>query len=196
MSKIAIDIDNTICNTSDFFGPMAEDYDRTILHKNNVINYDKIVPRSDDWSKEELAYFIENYFNKESINIPIKEDAVIYINKFKELGNEIIFITNRGIKDDDHTDLIVPEYLEKNNIPYDSIITKSNDKYMYLDGVDYFIDDAIRNCEEAKEKSNADVLMMRTKKTKDYTNDEIIIVNDWEEIFNYIISRQKRSCSR
>ena len=71
MSKIAIDIDNTICNTSDFFGLMAENYDKNVLHKNNVINYDKIVPRSDDWSKEELAYFVENYFNKESINIPI-----------------------------------------------------------------------------------------------------------------------------
>ena len=125
MSKIAIDIDNTICNTSEFFGPMAEDYDRNVLHKNNVINYDKIVPRSDNWTKEELAYFVEKYFNKEPINIPIRKDAVIYINKLKELGYEIIFITNRGIKEDDHTDLIVPEYLDKNNIPYDNIITKS-----------------------------------------------------------------------
>ena len=116
--KIAIDIDNTICNTSDFLGPIAENYDRTILHKNNVINYDKIVPRSDNWTKEELTYFVENYFNKESINIPIKEDAVIYINKLKELGYEIVFITNRGIKEDDRTDLIVPEYLEKNNISF------------------------------------------------------------------------------
>lgn len=52
MSKIAIDIDNTICDTSDFFWPIAENYDRNVLHKNNIINYDKIVPRSDNWSKE------------------------------------------------------------------------------------------------------------------------------------------------
>ena len=186
MSKIAIDIDNTICDTSDFFGPIAENYDRNVLHKNNIINYDKIVPRSNNWSKEELAYFIENYFNKESINIPIKEDAVTYINKFKELGYEIIFITNRGMKDDDHTDLIVPEYLEKNNIPYDSIITKSNDKYMYLDDVDYFIDDAIRNCEDALEKTNTKVIMMETSKTKDYENNKIFKTSSWKEIFNYI----------
>lgn len=44
MSKIAIDIDNTICNTSEFFGKLAEQYDREILHKNNVINFDKVVP--------------------------------------------------------------------------------------------------------------------------------------------------------
>ena len=186
MRKIAIDIDNTICNTSDFFGPIAENYDRTVLHKNNVINYDKILPRSDDWSKEELSYFVENYFNKELINIPVKEDAVTYINKLKELGYEIIFITNRGIKEDDHSDLIVPDYLKKHNIPYDKIITKSNDKYMYLDDVDYFIDDAIRNCEEALEKTNTKVIMMETSKTKDYENNKIFKTSNWEEIFNYI----------
>ena len=187
MSKIAIDIDNTICNTSDFFGPIAENYDRTILHKNNAINYDKIVPRSDNWTKEELTYFIENYFNKESINIPIKEDAVIYINKLKKLGYEIVFITNRGIKEDDHTDLIISEYLEKNNIPYDSIITKSNDKYMYLDDCDYFIDDAIRNCEQAVEKTNTKVIMIETNKTKDYNNDKIFKTSNWQDIYDYII---------
>jgi len=186
MSKIAIDIDNTICNTSDFFASIAENYDRNILHKNNVINYDKIVPRSDDWSKEELASFIENYFNKESINIPIKEDAVTYINKLKELGYEIVFITNRGIKEDDHTDLIVTEYLEKNNIPYDNIVTKSNDKYMYLDDCDYFIDDAIHNCEDAVEKTNTKVIMIGTNKTKDYNNDKIFKASNWQEIYDYI----------
>lgn len=186
MSKIAIDIDNTICNTSDFFGLMAENYDKNVLHKNNVINYDKIVPRSDDWSKEELAYFVENYFNKESINIPIKEDAVIYINKLKKLENEIVFITNRGIKDDDHTDLIVSKYLKNYNIPYDSIITKSNDKYMYLNDCDYFIDDAIRNCEQALERSNAKVIMMETNKTKNYNNDKIFKTSNWQEIYDYI----------
>lgn len=113
MKKMAIDIDNTICNTSEFFGHLSEDYDRNVLHKNSKINYDKIIPRSEEWTDEELSYYIENIFNKESINIPIKEDASFYINKLKEEGFEIVFITNRGIKDNDHTDLIVSDYLEK-----------------------------------------------------------------------------------
>ena len=192
MSKIAIDIDNTICNTTEFFGKLAIDYDRNVLHKNNVINFNKVVPRSDDWSKEELKYFVENYMYIEFVNIPIKKDAVIYINKLKELGYEIVFITNRGIKEDDHSDLIIPEYLEKNNIPYDGIITKSNDKYKYLDGFDYFIDDDNKHCEEAKEKTKVEVIMMRTDKTKDYNNDEFMIANNWEEIYNSIMLKQKR----
>ena len=187
MNKIAIDIDNTICNTSTFFGVMAEDYDRNVLHKNNVIHYDKVIPRSDDWSKEELSYFIDNYFNKESINIPIREDAVIYINKLKKLGYKIVFITNRGSKENDYTDLIVSKYLEKNNIPYDNIITKASDKYMYLDDCDYFIDDAIRNCEQAVEKTDTKVIMLKTNKTENYKNDKIFKASNWKEIYDYII---------
>ena len=188
MGKIAIDIDNTICNTSEFFGLIAENYDRNVLHKNNIINYNKVVPRSDNWTNEELSYFIENYFNKESINIPIKEDAKIYINKLKELGYEIVFITNRGTKEDDHTDLIVSKYLEKNNVPYDNIITKSNDKYIYLDDCAYFIDDAIFNCEQALDKTNTKVIMIETNKTKDYNNDKIFKTNSWKKVYDYIIN--------
>ena len=190
MSKIAIDIDDTICNTSKFFGPLAEKYDKEVLHKNSPINYNKVVPRSDEWTKEELSYYIENIFNKESINIPIKKDASLYINKLKDIGFEIVFITNRGIREDDYTDLIVPEYLDINNIPYDSIITKSYDKYMHLDDCDYFVDDAIRNCEQALEKTDCKVIMMATHRTKDYDNDKLFKVNNWEEIYNYILSNK------
>ena len=185
--KIAIDIDNTICNTTDFFGPISEKYDKEVLHKNNVINYNKIVPRSDDWTKEELENFMENYLNKQSINIPVKEDAVIYINKLRDMGFKIIFITNRGVNLGDHTDLVAPKYLEKNNIPYDEVITKSNNKYEHLYDCDYFVDDAIRNCEEALEHTDCKVIMMESHKTRDYNKEGILKVTNWSEIYNYIL---------
>ena len=34
--KIAIDIDNTICNTSEFFGELALQYDHNVLHKVSI----------------------------------------------------------------------------------------------------------------------------------------------------------------
>ena len=188
--KIAIDIDNTICNTSEFFGELALQYDHNVLHKNSIIDFNKVVPRSEEWTEDELKYYIDNIFNKESINIPIKKDADIYINKLKENRFEIIFITNRGRKEDDHTDLIVLDYLDKNNIPYDKIITKSNDKYKYLDDCDYFIDDAKHNCEQALENTSCKVIMMATNKTKDYYNDKIYKANNWEEIYDYIINNR------
>lgn len=146
---------------------------------------------SDEWTKEELSGYIENIFNKESINIPIKEDASLYINKLNGLGFEIVFITNRGIKEDDYTDLIVSDYLDRNNIPYDNIITKSNDKYKYLDDCDFFIDDAINNCEQALDYSNSKVILMVTNKTKDYNNDKIFKASNWKEIYDYIVSNKR-----
>ena len=190
MSKIAIDIDNTICNTSEFFGKLSEQYDKEILHKNSYIDYNKAVPRSQEWTKEELDYYIKNIFNKESINIPIKEEAIIYINKLKEQGFKIIFITNRGTREDDHSDLIVEEYLDKHNIPHDNIITKSNDKYKYLNDCEFFIDDSIKNCEEALEYSNCKVIMMMTNITKEYNNKKLYKTNNWKDIYNYIMKNR------
>lgn len=184
--KIAIDIDNTICNTSDFFGDLAIKYDRDVLHKNSAINFDKVVPRSDEWTKEELSGFVEKIFNKEAINIPVKADVSCYVKKLKEKGFEILFITNRGIKEDDHTDLIVPAYLQKNDIPYDGIITKSNDKFRFLNDCDYFVDDDVKNCEDAQEKTNCKVLMMVSNKTKNYNNVKITKAKDWKDVYNII----------
>ncbi|MEE3343426.1 MAG: hypothetical protein VZS44_05000 [Bacilli bacterium] len=58
---------------------------------------------------------------------------------------------------------------------------------MYLNDCDYFIDDAIHNCEDALEKTNTKVIMMETNKTKDYNNDKILKASNWQEIYDYII---------
>lgn len=57
---------------------------------------------------------------------------------------------------------------------------------MYLDDCDYFIDDAVYNCEQALEKTSCKVMMMATNKTKDYKNDKIFKANNWKEIYDYI----------
>ena len=103
------------------------------------------------------------------------------------MGYEIIFLTNRGLKDDDHTDLIVEEYLNKYQILYDRIETKVKDKYFYLEDGDYFIDDSIQNCEQALEKTHCKVIMINSDQTKNYYNANIYRVNEWKEIYEYII---------
>ena len=82
------------------------------------------------------------------------------------------------------------QYLKKNSIPYDRIITRVTDKYTYLQKCEYFIDDDIINCEQAIEKTNCKVIMMSTPKTKGYTNSNISIVNNWQEVYE-IISNQR-----
>ncbi len=186
MKKIAIDIDNTICNTSEFYGKLALYYDREVLHKSSKINFDKVVPRSDEWTKEELAGFINTIYNVEAINIPLKDDVCMYVCMLRKEGYKIVFITNRGIKEDDHTDLIIPDYLKKNDIPFDEIITKSNDKFKFLSDCDYFVDDDIKNCEDAVANTKTKVIMMSTPKTKDYKNEKVHKVDSWKEVYDYI----------
>ena len=190
MKKIAIDIDNTICNTSAYFRPFAEEYNNKVVNRNCIINEKRVLPRSEEWTEEELNYFLDNVFYKEVINIPLKEDVSLYINKLKDMGYEIMFITNRGIKEGDITDKIVPEYLDKNNIPYDSIITKANDKYKYLTDCEFFIDDLVTNCESVLNNTNCKVIMMASDQTKDYSNDKIYKANNWQEVYNYIINNR------
>ena len=184
--RIAIDIDNTICDTTEFFGKLSEKYDREILKKNNIMNYDKVVPRSDNWSKEELKYFIDNIFNKEVINIPIKEDAKKYINKLKNKGHEIVFITKRGLYEDDKSDTITEDYLKNNNIPYDNLITSTDAKYKHLSDYDFLIDDAILNCEQTLDNTNCRVILLRTRRSTDYSNSKLFIANNWKEIYEFI----------
>ncbi len=57
---------------------------------------------------------------------------------------------------------------------------------MYLDDCDYFIDDAIKNCEDAVNNTNTKVIMLETNKTKDYNNDKIFKASNWQEIYDYI----------
>ena len=184
--KIAIDIDNTICDTTNFFKELSIRYDREVLHKNNDIDFSKVVPRTTNWTNEELDYYIKNIFNKEAINIPIKRDVSYYIQELKNKGYYIIFITNRGIKDDDYTDRIVEEFLKKNDIPYDEIITKAKNKYQYLTNVDYFIDDSIEECEKMLSNSNCKIIIMESPQNINYTNAKLYKVKNWKEVFDYI----------
>ena len=76
VKKIAIDIDNTICETSSFYGKLAIEYDRDVLHKKSNIDFTKVVPRSGDWNEEELLYYIENRLDLDE-NYIIKENDYI-----------------------------------------------------------------------------------------------------------------------
>lgn len=188
MKTIAIDIDNTISATHDFYLNLANEYDKNYLKKNNYIDETKVVPRSLDWTKEELSYFIENYFNPNTVNIPLVKNADEYIRKLKELGYKIIIITNRGLKNDDHSDEYTEQYLKKHNIPFDELIVRAKDKYIYMKEVDIFIDDSVKECEEVFKNCDCEVIMIEANTNRGYLNSKITKLNGWESIYKFIKS--------
>ena len=185
--KIAIDIDNTISRTTEYIGNIAIKFDREILHKNNVIDFNKTIPRSPDWTSEELSLFLKNYF-EELINIPLLEDADKYIKKLKDAGYHIIIITARGEKPDDFSDEITGEYLVKNKIPYDELIVKCSNKFRFLNGVDFFIDDSIKECEGAVEHTDCQAILMSSELNSGYKNEKVYNAKNWKDVYNFIIN--------
>ena len=188
MKKIAVDIDNTICETSNYVRDFAEYYDKEILHKNSKINYDRVVPRSDEWTLEETEQYFNYLFSNHAINIPVKENVVFYLEKLKENDFQIDFITTRGYGFNYDAEKVTKKFFEKNNIPYNKLIIGILEKFKYLDNYDYFIDDSIVQCEDAiKNNSKCKVIMMSSRENEGYNNDKIKKVKNWKEIYEYII---------
>ncbi len=181
--RIGIDIDDTITNTWQTLMP--------ILSKRFNITFDKESLPYHHQLKELISideyYKITREYEDILKNVPIKENVSNIINKLKEEGNEIIFITARGKGyNDPYT--ATKEYLEKNNILYDKLIINSWNKANICkeEKIDLFIDDSYKHCKEVS-KLGIEVIMIKTNYNKN--NQEFNLIEDWESIYKYIKNR-------
>ena len=114
----------------------------------------------------------------------------MYINKLKEEGNEINFITARSTFDMEEPYDQTKKYLEQNNIKYDNLYVNSlkKEEVTLKNNIDIFIDDSVKHCTNVS-KTGIDVLMMTTTYNKKYTNFKK--VNNWKEIYDFINKKEK-----
>lgn len=184
--KIGIDIDDTICNTWEFVKPYYEkkfNLDKNITENNSYFN-------ALNCSLEEYYDFCKKNISKLAFNVPVKKDAVMYINKLKEEGHEINFITARSTFDMEEPYDQTKKYLEQNNIKYDNLYVNSlkKEEVTLKNNIDIFIDDSVKHCTNVS-KTGIDVLMMTTTYNKKYTNFKK--VNNWKEIYDFINKKEK-----
>jgi len=113
--KIGIDLDDTICRTTEIVGENVEEYAK----KNNLDPLDV-------FNNEKLKY---DFFNKHLLNIynnvSVKHDVAKVIKRIKNKGNEIIIITSRSnnfVPSVKNVYDITKEWLDKNDIVFDDII--------------------------------------------------------------------------
>lgn len=144
--RIGIDIDETICDTFGFVLPYICKY----------FNLDYETVKKQDYSYEyfEKKYdyysFAKKYYKVLVPLVPLKNGVVKYLNKIKNRGHEIIFITARSEKGYDNPYQLTYDYLVKNNVPFDTLITNAYPKNVVCvdEKIDIFVDDSIRNCED------------------------------------------------
>lgn len=181
--RIGLDIDDTICDTLEFVLPYCCKY--------YGINYEEIKNKN-----YPVNYFIDNYgyydfakkyYDKLIPYVPLKKDVVKYLNKLKKRGHQIIFITARSNKGLDNPYQITYDYLVKNNVPFDTLITgaKDKDEVCIEEEIEIYIDNDSNNCLAVSNKGITTYLMDKQK------NKNFKVVKSFKQIYKLIKKEEK-----
>ena len=140
------------------------------------------------WDNETKFKFFDKYYKdvlEECVMLP---DANTVIQKLKEEGDTIHFITARlmNIEGCD-TEGITRKSLDKYHIPYDSLNLHISDKLSFFkeNKIDICIEDSFETCRQMTDNGIKSILMT-TKMNCDVDNQEIVRVNNWNEIYEEI----------
>ncbi len=145
--RIGIDIDNVITNTDEYLIEKAKLYNSL-----NNINFSiKKNPTSlmdmFGWGEDTNIDFENKYLRLMNKEVKCKKNIVEIFNKLKNDGHQIILITRRGKWHYLDCKEVTIEWLNKNDIIYDKLITDVDDKSIMCleEKIDLFIDDPT-NC--------------------------------------------------
>ena len=154
---IAIDIDDTLTDTFAFLVPYICEYfgwDKDEVMK-TAKNW-KTLPQ-DWWEKEED--FAKTYYDSVVPDIPMKKDAVYYVNKLHEEGHKITILTARTTRYYADPYKTCKDALDKNGVQYDEILCMGDKGAACKErGVDVLVDDWWVNCQSA-EKAGTKALL-------------------------------------
>lgn len=181
--RIGIDIDDTITNSWEYMIPFHS--------KMFGVSEEKLSERkpyyrsvSDVVTLEQYLEWLKVDHDEIAMNIPLRDDVKFYLDKIREDGNEIIFITARGKAYNDPMKL-TEEYLKKHDIKYDKLIVNAKDKSISAlsEKIDLFIDDSVFHCKEVFDVG-VDVLLFEREYNKDCN--DFKRVNSWAMVYDYI----------
>lgn len=192
--KIGIDIDDTTVLTVKAMLKYADKFEEEISHiptnrdKFGLIKNRYYLEALYGWDEKTKFEFFEKYYKNVLEECTILNNADKIIQKLKEEGNTIHFITARlmNIKNCD-TEKITKETLNKYNIPYDTLNLHINDKLKFCkeNKIDLLIEDSYETCKELSDNGIKSILIT-TKMNKEIETKEIIRTNNWDEIYEEI----------
>ena len=187
--KIGIDIDDTIVNTNEYIIKAAFNYDKLFL-KNKGFHNKKSYAFTDMfyWDDDDVRSFFK-YYQQEKLylKVPVKKDAIKYINKLYDDGNYICFITYRQDNDSKETYEDTYQYLKKYGFKFNKLITNSGMKGQVCvnEEIDIFIDNSISQIDDVN-KRGIETIMFLTPYNKSYKGKKL---GSWKDIYNEIRKR-------
>lgn len=142
------------------------------------------------WDNDTKFRFFDKYYKNVLEEYTMLDDANKIINKLKDEGNSIHFITARLMNIDgcDAED-ITRNSLRKFNIKYDSLDLHVRDKLSFMmdNNIDILIEDSYETCRKLKD-NGIKAILMTTKMNKNIDAGNIPRVNNWNEIYELIKS--------
>lgn len=192
--KIGIDLDDTTFLTVKSMLKYADLYEEEIsgipVDRDNfglITNryYLKVLY---GWDDETKFAFFDKYYKDVLEECTLLPDADVIIQKLKEEGNTIHFVTARLMNIAGcNTEEITKRSLEKYNIPYDSLDLHISDKLTFFkeNGIDICIEDSYETCRELTDHG-IKAILMTTKMNASIDAGEIPRVNNWAEIYKEV----------
>lgn len=140
------------------------------------------------WNDETKFAFFKKYYKDVLEECTMLPDANKVIQKLKEEGNTIHFITARLMNIEGcNTEKITRESLANFEIPYDSLDLHVSDKVTFFkeNNIELCIEDSYETCRQLTDNGIKSILMT-TKMNQQIDAGEITRVNNWDEIYKEI----------
>ena len=177
--RIAIDLDDTLVNTSERTMEMLKELDPKYMDNLYDIMWDVI-------SNPIVVEFYDKYLSIIVHSAPLKENTFL----INELYNnfEIYFVTARSERFIKDVDTRTKDLLDSFNIKYHKIITGAGNKAEVCieNKIDLLIDDSIKHCSKFEELGGK-ALLFNSPLNKDIETNLKRVYN-WKEIYEIINS--------
>lgn len=185
--NIAIDIDDTLADSFEYFQPFAAEYfgiDIEEVRRKNI-SYGNL-PKEWQTKKPDFARV---YYDRVVPDTPFKPDAAWGVTKLREAGHRIVIITGRTTASYTDPYKTSAEELARGGIVYDKLIcTHAKGKACMEEHIDVLIDDLPANCDDAVRHGSAAILFnCKSNQNIETTHPR---VSDWKTALEVIAALQ------
>ena len=186
--NIGIDIDDTITDLSQVFLKYAILYNKENKIKFEIDKTQWNLDKAFGWNENDYSDFSKKYLEKLLNEAKPKKNVVSIINRLRDEGNKITFITARNSEELKNPYIMTKKWLDNNNISYDKLIVNSikKEKDCLENQIDIFIDDRLENCEKIQSELNIPVFLFESVYNANENNPMIEKVSDWSELYKKI----------
>lgn len=186
--KLALDLDGVVFDSENLYRVYTEIYDVDVKKGNNIINNsERTFQKRYNWDKSEFSEFYNKYSKIILENANIMSGAEIVIKKLLEYF-DIIIVTARS----DEEMKYALEKFEKVNLNSVKIYNSEHNKIdkFLEEKVDYIIDDDNIICINASNNNIHALYFKNNASDKLEENEYIKNVNNWGEIYRYLMMKE------